>query len=103
MKTKSAKKQFPDSVRFNWGFHDGMDASAHRGHSVYTHFDKAYLAGWQAGFQQFKSTGLSLSSDSAWSGHKSLGVMQRITDSVMGAIAALTLSGAAYLIVRLAT
>lgn len=39
-------QQFEPQVRFNWGFHAGAEAKSY----LYSHADKYYLAGHNAGF-----------------------------------------------------
>ena len=53
-------------IRFNFGFHDGAVA----GQYLHNHFDKAYLAGHQAGFEARRDYTVNTTSDAAWRARK---------------------------------
>ena len=53
-------------IRFNWGYHDGALAYDLRQGYRYTHFDRQYLAGWQAGYEGRKQGAYTTDSTQAW-------------------------------------
>ena len=63
---------FPDRVRFNWGFHDGtFDAERAKVRDVSEHFDEAYAAGYVRGVLDWKNTGKRAElSDAAWAAYQ---------------------------------
>lgn len=74
---KQSKNSLLDSprVRFNWGYHDAVaDVSRARvRHDVVAgrHFDKAYAAGYRAGWSEASTEGfVHGTSDAAWNAHK---------------------------------
>ena len=70
----SARDNFPDRVRFNWGFHDGS-AEAERAsvRDMDQHPDKAYANGYVRGVLAWKNLGYRPeSSDNAWNAMQQL-------------------------------
>jgi ribosome modulation factor len=61
------RAKFPPRIRFNWGYHDGANAAKQKRPYKYKHFDKVWLAGWQAGYEDERAGNYRESSDAAWS------------------------------------
>ncbi|MGA5726558.1 hypothetical protein ACPCHQ_21740 [Ralstonia thomasii] len=68
----SQQPQFPDRVRFNWGFHDGTrDKHDGQVRGVDTHYDRVYAAGYVRGVLDFHNTGFRApTSDQAWASYQ---------------------------------
>lgn len=68
-KTSAQTSQFPDRVRFNWGYHDGAVVGAPR---LDSHYDRFYLAGYRLGQRDRNAGGYdsqTATSDAAWGYH----------------------------------
>ena len=64
--------QFPNRVRFNWGFHDGSrDAQDARVRDMAGHYDPEYAAGYVRGVAAFEAEGQRPAlSDAAWTAYQ---------------------------------
>lgn len=57
MMTNSTATEYPDRIRFNWGFHDGASAAKTNRKNEWEkgeHFDEVYEAGFWSGYEEFK-------------------------------------------------
>jgi len=62
--------QYPDRIRFNWGYHNGANPKIQTFAPKPNHFDKVYIAAWYLGKHDFEKDKYTGNSDEAWQLYK---------------------------------